>query len=151
MLFGFAGVKHDSEVDRLLQFGRRLLQHREAAADVKAAHRGRHAFRAELARDRHGARELVGLDADQTDEAGMAGRLDAPRDSLDRDLDVHLVVGVDLDGDVLAQHPPVSAILGDGVKRCHGVRRNPSLPPLNDVAVLVVMGGLHDLDVKGSS
>src|SRR5208282_731547 len=149
MLLGFAGVEYDPEVDRLLQLGGRLLQHGEAAADVKAAHCDRHTSRAELARDGHGARELVGLDADQTDEAGMSGLLDAPCDPLDRNRDVHLIVGVDLDRDVVAQDVPVAAVLGDGVERGHGIRRDPGLPPLNDIAVLIVMGGLHDLDVKG--
>ena len=39
MLFGFAGVEQDAEIDRLFQFRRQLLQHRHAAADMKAADR----------------------------------------------------------------------------------------------------------------
>ena len=117
MLLGLAGVEQDPEVDRLLQLRRRLLQHGEAAADVKSADRDGHASGAELARDRHGARELVGLDADHADEAGMAGLPDPPGDPLDRDPDVHLVVGVDLDRDILAEDLAVGAILRDAVKR----------------------------------
>ena len=41
------------------------------------------------------------------------------------------------------------AIARDAVQAGHGVRRNPRLPPLDDVAVLVVVRRLDDLDVKG--
>ena len=78
----------------------------------------------------------------------MARLLDAPGDPLDRDLDVHLVVGVDLDRDVVAERLAARAILGDGIDASHRIRWNPGFPPLDDVAVLVVMGRLDDLDVK---
>ena len=106
------------------------------------------ALLAELARDRHGAGELVRLHADEADEAAMAGLADLGRDLLDRDPDVHLVIGVDLDRDILAEDLAGGAVLRDRVERGHGVRRDPCLPPLDDVAVLVVMRRLDDLDVK---
>src|SRR6516225_11406324 len=108
----------------------------------------RHALGAKLPRDRHRARILVGLDPRQAYDAGVARALDAPDDLFHRNPDVHLVIGVDLYGDVLAQDVAFRAILRDGVDGCHGIRGNPGLPPLNDVAVLVVMGRLDDLDVK---
>ena len=74
---------------------------------------------AELAGDRHGAGKLVGLDADQTNEAGMARLIDSSGDPLDRDPDVHLVVGVDLDRDVVSQNLAGRAILGDRVDASH--------------------------------
>ena len=103
---------------------------------------------AKLPRDRHGARELVRLDADQADHAGVPRPLDAPGDAPDRNLRVHFVVGVDLDRDVLAENFPLGAILSDGIERSHGIGRNPGLPPLDHIAVLVVMGRFHDLDME---
>ena len=105
MLLRFAREEDDPEVDRLFEFRRQLLQHRHAAADMEAADGDRDASRAKLARDRHRARKLVRLNAGQTDEARMPRLIDAPRDALDRDLDVHLVVGVDLDRDTLRRAP----------------------------------------------
>ena len=64
--FGFAGKQRDAEVHRLLQFGRHLGQHRQAAGDVEAADADRNAGRAQRPRQIHGAWELVGLHADQS-------------------------------------------------------------------------------------
>ena len=148
MLLGLPGVKDDPEVDGFLQLGRQLLEHRHAAADVKSSDCDRDALRSELARNDHRAGNLVGLDADEADEALMSRLPDAPHDLLDRDSPLHLVVGVDLDGDAVAKDLPLGAVLRDRIKRRHGVRRNPGLPPLNNVAVLVVVGRLDDLDME---
>ena len=116
---------------------------------MKPADRHRDPLRTEPAGDRHGARKLIRLDADETDEARMTELSDLVRDALDRNPDVHFIVGVDLDRNLVAQNPPLGAIRRDGVKTSHGIRRNPGLPPLYDVTVLVVMRRLDDLDVKG--
>src|SRR5271165_5697243 len=131
MLFRLAGKEDDPEIDRLFKFGRQLLQHRHAAADMEAADGDRDALCAKLARDRHGARKLVGLDPGQTDEARVPGLIDAPCYTLDRDLDVHLVVGVDLDRDVFAERLAAGAVCRDGVDASHRIRWNPGSPPLN--------------------
>src|SRR5271166_1084516 len=94
------------------------------------------------------ARKLIRLNAYKADDAGMARTPYALCNSLNGDLDVHVIVGVHRDRDVLAQHFPTRAILGNGVKGGHGIGRNPGLPPLNDVAVLVIVRRLYDLDMK---
>ena len=77
----------------------------------------------------------------------MARLRDAPDDTLHGDFDVHLVVGVDLDRDIFAQRLAARAVLGDGVNASHRIRWNPGFPPLDDVAVFVIMGRLDDIDV----
>ena len=119
MLLRLAGVERDPEIDRLLELRRQLFEHRHHARDVEAADRHLHALRAELPGDRHGARELIRLDADETHDAVMPLLLDSPRDACDRNLDVHLVIGVDLDLDVLAEHLPLGAILRDRIEASH--------------------------------
>ena len=114
LLLGLAGEQRDAEIDRLLQIGRQLLQHGDAAGDMEPADGDRDAARAELSGDRHGARKLVRLHADEADDAGMARLLDARRDLLDRDADVHLVIGVDVDRHIVAEHLPLGAVL----RRC---------------------------------
>jgi hypothetical protein len=119
MLFGLAGEQRYAEITRLDEFRRERLQHRDAAADVEAADRDRDAFGPESPRDRHRARELVGLNADQADDAAVSGLLDSRGDSFDRYLDVHLVIGVDLDRHILAQHPLSRAIARDRMQASH--------------------------------
>jgi hypothetical protein len=111
-----AGEEDDAEVDRLFQLRGQLLQHGDAAADVEAADGDVDALLAELARDRHCAGELVRLHADETDKAAMAGLADLGRDLLDRNPDVHLVIGVDLDRDILAEDLAGGAVLRDRVE-----------------------------------
>ena len=51
--FGLAGEQMNAEIQRFLHIGRHFRQHREAAADMKAAHDDRHAQRRGIAgRDR---------------------------------------------------------------------------------------------------
>ena len=86
---------------------------------MKTSDRHRHALRAKTARDRHRARELIGLHAGQTYEAVMSGLFDARDDALDGKLDVHLVKGVDFDRDVLAQDLPFRAVSCDRIEASH--------------------------------
>ena len=119
MLFCFASEEDDPEIDRLFKFGGQFFQHRHAAADMESADGHRDAPRAELARDRHSAGELIGLNPGQADEAGMARLRHAPNDTLDGDLDGHLVEGVDLDRDIFTQRLPAGAVLSDGIHASH--------------------------------
>src|SRR4028119_101014 len=133
VLLGLPGKEMDAEVDRFLQLGGEILQHGHDAADVESADGHGNAAVAELPRDRHRTGELVRLDPDEADQARVAGLAYAGRDLLDRDLDVHLVVGVHLDRDVIPEDIAPGAILGNGVEAGHRVRGNPGLPPLEVV------------------
>ena len=105
MLLSLAGEENDPEIDRLLEFGRQLLQHRHAAADMEAADRHRDAPGAKLACDRHGARKLVRLDPDEADDARVPRLLDALAMRSTGILMFISSIGVDLDRDVFAQRP----------------------------------------------
>jgi hypothetical protein len=82
------------------------------------------------------ARKLVGLNADQTDHAA-AGGANAPGNGANIYEAVALVAGFDLDGDVGTQR--VRPILDQRIDAGETVRGNVGAPPLNDVAVLVIM------------
>ena len=70
---------------------------------------------AELLGDRHRPRELVRLHPDEADEPAIR-RLDTARDLFYRDDRVALVVGVDFDRDIGAEHLVGGRVLSDGVK-----------------------------------
>ena len=114
---------------------------------MKPADRDRDAGCAELGRQIHRPRKLVRLHADQADEPGL-GVLDAPDDPLDRDDRVALVIGVDFDRDIGAERAALGDIGGDAVKTGQRIRRDPGFPPLDHIAVIVVMRRLDQLDDK---
>ena len=128
----------NAEIQCLLHFRRDARQHGEAAADVETAHDDRYAERPELAAEIERARKLVGLNADQTDHAA-AGGANAPGNGANINEAVALVAGFDLDGDVGTQRVRLGAILDQRIDAGETVRGNVGTPPLNDVAVLVIM------------
>ncbi len=73
-LLGLAAEDGDAHVHGRLDLRRDHRQHRQAARDVEAAQRHRQARLDELAREVDGARELVGLHADQADQRLAAAR-----------------------------------------------------------------------------
>ena len=91
--------------------------------------------------------KLVRLHADEADEAGFC-TLDPPDDPVDRDHRVALVIGPDLDRDLGAECLALSQIRRDAVKTSERVRRDPGFPPLDHIAVVVVMRRLDQLDDK---
>ena len=78
--FGLAGEEGDALLLERPQVGGQVGQHRQAAADVKAADGHGDARRAELPRQVGGPRELVGLHPGQQHQAAPAGRLDPAND-----------------------------------------------------------------------
>src|SRR5205807_9166649 len=73
-----------------------------------------------------------------------------PRDALDRDDGVTLVIGVDLDPNIGPEHLPLCDVLGDRVEAGQRIGRDPRAQPLDDVAVVVVMRRLDQLDDKAA-
>ena len=144
-LLGFAGKEGQAQVLGLLQVGRQLVEHRQAAGDVEAAHRHRHAGLAELARDVHGARKLVRLHADQAHQPEIAVVAEPPDQLVEGDQRVHLVVGVQHQFDLVPEHVPLRQVERQAVDGGERVRRDPGLPPLDHVAVVVIVRRLdHD-------
>ena len=65
----FAGIESDPEIEGFLQIGRQHGQHGNAPARMEPPDHDGNIGRPELPGDVERPRELVGLDADQTDEA----------------------------------------------------------------------------------
>src|SRR5207237_5409855 len=59
---------------------------------------------------------------------------------------VALVIGVDLDRDIGSERAPLGQIRRNAVEAGERIRRDPRLPPLDHVTVVVVMRRLDQLD-----
>ena len=95
----------------------------------------------------HCARELVRLHADQAYEPGI-GAFDPPNDPLDRDDRVALVIGLDVDHHIGSERAPLGQIRRNAVEAGERIRRDPGFPPLDHIAVIVVMRRLDQFDDK---
>src|SRR6516162_276414 len=112
---------------------------------MKTADRDLDAGLAKPGRQIHRARELVRLHTDQANEPGI-GTPDPPDDPADRDHRVAFVIGPDLDRDLRPERTAVRQILRDAVEASERIRRDPRFPPLDQIAVVVVMRLLDQLD-----
>ncbi len=140
-----AGEETDAERLRLAQIGRELREHRQTAADMEAADRDLDAGGAQLARDVHRARELVGLHADQTHEAIHPVALEAADDTAQRQDLGRLVAHLDLDLRVGSERAAGACLFRQTVQRGQRVRRHAAAPPLDHVAVVVVVRRLDEV------
>ncbi len=144
---GLAREQRHAEVDRRLQIPRQFIEHRQAAADVKAADHHLQPARPQFARHVHGARKLVALHADQEHHA-VARPGDARGHTVGRDQRVALVPAVEAQRDVGAEHAAFGGVHDDREEAGQRVRRDRGFPPLDDVAVVIVVRGLDHLDVE---
>ena len=131
-----------------MQVRRHVRQHRDAAADVEAADADRDARGAQRPRDVHGARELIGLHADQADQPAASARADLPDQLVGPDAGVGLVADGDPDLDLVTQHLALGAVEREAVERRERVRRDRRAHPLDDVAVVVVVGRLDQEEME---
>ena len=113
---------------------------------MEAADRDLHAELAKRPRDVHRARILVRLHADDADQAAIAA--DDARDAFGPDAGVGLVEGGDVDLDIVAEHAALAAIQRQPVQNRQRVGRNRRTPPLDDIAVVVVMRRLDQHERK---
>jgi hypothetical protein len=136
--FRLARKQDDAKIECRLKIGRPFRQHGKATVYMKAADYHRNASGAKLAGKIDRTRELIGLYADEPDEAG-AGFTNFSDRAIGVDDCIALVVGLDVDIDIGTEqflggtfcHQPVYA------RQAVGGDKRP--PPLNDVAVGVVM------------
>jgi hypothetical protein len=142
VLLRLAGEEGDAQIQRLLQLPGQVREHGQTAADMKTADRHLQARLAEAARQVQGAGVLVGLDPHQADQPLPAAGLEAADDPRHRHHGVGLVIGLDADLHLLAEHPPLVGGAGQPEEAGQGIRGNPGLDPLNDVTLVVVMEGL---------
>ena len=117
-VLGFAREHRDTELAAGIELDRLPVEHREASGDVEPAHGHRDAGIAERAGDVEGARILVGLDADQRQQAEVAMRPKALEQHRDLDPAIGLVDGIDVEDDIRPEDLPFGAI-----------RRNAHRPP----------------------
>ena len=145
--FAFAGEQRHAEVEGFLKVRRKLGQHRDAARDMEPADDDRQSGGAELTREVEGARVLIRLHANEADET-RAGGADFSDRALDVDDGVAFVVGIDLDRDVRTEHARIGAFRQQAVNARKAVRRDRGTPPLDDVAVCVVVRRLDQNDLE---
>jgi hypothetical protein len=144
--FAFAGEQRDAEIERFLKVGGEL-GHGDAARHMEPADHDRQSGGAELPREIERTRVLVRLHADQPDETS-AGRADLRDDGFDADDGVALVERIDLDIDVGPEHALCRAVREQAVNAREAVGGNGRAPPLDDVAVGVVMRRLDQNNLE---
>ena len=115
---------------------------------MKAADRHLQARLTKAARQVEGAGILVGLDPHQADQPLAAVGLEAADDPRHRHHGIGLVIGLDADLHPRAERPLLVGGAGQSEETGQGVRGNPGLDPLNDITLIVVMGGLDQFHQK---
>ena len=88
------------------------------------------------------------IHADEGDQPAVTARPDGARDPLRPDARVDLVLYGDLDLDLVAEHSIVDALASDAIKRCKRIGRDVRSHPLDDVAIVVVMGRFDQEESK---
>ena len=146
--FGLAGEDRNAEIERFLNIGRNFRQHGEAARDMKTADTDPDTGGSQRPGHIHGVRELVRLNADEADHAATAIGLNLSNDFLRLNTGVGFIGGPDDDIDVGSEKPPVDGIGEQPVERRQRVRRYGRAKLLDDIAVIVVMRRLDQIDQK---
>ena len=113
---------------------------------MKAADRDLRAGRAQALRNIQRARKLVRLHADQADQPAAVAHFGG--DPLRPYARVGLVDGDDVE--ILAERPAGAAILGQPMHHRERVRGYGRAQPLDDIAVVVVMRRLDEIEPKPS-
>ena len=147
---GLAGKDRDAQIHGLANVGGQFGQHGQATADVKAPDADLDPGGPQRPSDVHRPGKLVCLDPDQGDHSRDRRSCSMAADDLLRlDPGVGLVAGAYLDIDVVAEHPPFAAVQGDPVDRGHGVGGNLRAHPLYDIAIVVVVRRLEEVELEG--
>ena len=149
-LLGLAGEERDAELLRLAHVLRHLRQHGDAAGDVEAADADRQPGGQELPRQVDGARKLVGLHADQTDQRPAALLADLADDPVRAYAPVGFVVGMQADFDAGSQHVAALGVHRQAVEAGERVGRDGRAEPLDGIAVVIVMRRLdhHEMEER---
>ncbi len=146
-----ARVERDAEVERFVQRIGPLRQHRKTAGNMESADNHRYPRGPQGTGAVHHARELVRLHADEADHAKAAIVLNLTDDMVRPDAGVGLVDRKDLDRDVLAKDLIFHAFLRDAEQAGERIGGQRRLPPLDDVALVVVMRRLDKEKQKTSA
>jgi hypothetical protein len=86
----------------------------------------------------------------ETDEAPITVALEAPDNSPDRDHGSGFVISGGRDLYAIAEHAPLTRTLRKTVEDGKRIRWHETAPPLDYIAVVVVVGGLNQFNQKGS-
>jgi hypothetical protein len=96
--------------------------------------------------DINGARELVALDTDQTDQAFHSVAAKSADQAFQRQDSVDLVVDLEFEINAIAKHLAAPRIQKKPIERGGRICGNPAAPPLDDVTLVVIVGGLDQRD-----
>ncbi len=106
---------------------------------------------AQFARDINRAGKLVGLHSDQQHDAAVRVALEPANYRTHRDSRVSLVVRRDLEINSVAEDGPRLRVEREAVDTRQRARRHEAAPPLDEIAVVVVMRRLDQLDKKSGA
>ena len=148
--FRLAGKQGNPHVAGKLKVDGRAVEHRQAAGHVEAAHRHRNVRRPDRPRDIERAGILVGLHADQAEQTEVSMLAEAADQLRDIHPGVGLVDDIDIDGNIGTQDLALRAVECEAVNRGERVGRDQRPPPADDIAVIVVMRGLYEDELKAA-
>ena len=115
---------------------------------MKAADANRQLGLAKGAGQIQGARKLIGLDADQGNEAAAPFLLYPLNDMVRADSTVGLIKGVEAQRNRRAQDLPSSGVFRQTVQTGQGIGRQGRSQPLNGIAIVVVVRRFDHDEVK---
>src|SRR5208282_789998 len=138
-VLAFAGKQRAAHVERFLQRRRDLRQHRQHAGYVETANHHGNAGLTQRTREIKRVGKLVRLHADQADHAKTVVVAEQVDDLFDLHARVGLVDGADVDFYVRAKNTTLRGVVRQRIKIGERVRWDRRSPPLDDIAVVVVM------------
>jgi hypothetical protein len=109
---------------------------------VETANHDRDPMDAKLSREINRAGELIRLYTDETDEASITVAPEPADNSLNRNRSGRFVVGCYCDRYAVAENAPLTRTLRETVEDGERIRRHETAPPLNYIAVVVIVGWL---------
>ena len=118
------GKQRNAECLGFAQVVGHFRQHGDASRNVEAADADRQSRGPERTREIHGARKLVGLDADQADQCLAAGCTNVSEDTPRPDPPVGLVISVQANFNVTPKDAPLACVLGERIQACERVGGN---------------------------
>ena len=133
-----------------MDLGWNFRQHGEAAAYVKPPNAHRYIRSAQRSGNVHGAWKLVRLHANERHQPTFAARPNGARHTLRPDARVDLVLNGDLDFHLVAEHSTVDALARDAIQGRKRIGRDDRSHPLDDVTIIIVMGGFDQEEPKDS-
>src|SRR5262249_21581603 len=138
----------DAHVERSLQVGADVVEHRKHTGDVKASDDYGNTGLAERLCDVQRSRELIRLNPDQPNKAKIIVRAHFADDAIDTQASISFVDSDDFYFRFGTEDLALRAIVNESINAGQRIRRHWRAVPANNIAVVIVIGRLYQHDAK---